>query len=158
MYNVMDVARVIVNYSIEIGRPVSNLKLQKLLYFVQITFLRRFGVPCFNEPLVHWRHGPVVESVYQKYKAYGAENITEKELTYFSFRFDIETMLFSTEQKVYDENIFKPDHLNTIKYVVDEYKEVSPWDMVELTHKEEPWKNTNRNEEITIDMIRRYYS
>ena len=27
MYNVMDVARFIVNYSIDIGRPVSNLKL-----------------------------------------------------------------------------------------------------------------------------------
>ena len=35
MYDVMDVARLIINYSIKIRRPVSNLKLQKLLYFVQ---------------------------------------------------------------------------------------------------------------------------
>ena len=31
MYDVMDVARLIINYSIKIRRPVSNLKLQQLL-------------------------------------------------------------------------------------------------------------------------------
>ena len=58
MDQVMDVARFIVNYSIEIRKPVSNLKLQKLLYFVQVTFLGQLGVPCYTEPVVHWRHGP----------------------------------------------------------------------------------------------------
>lgn len=158
MYNVMDVARFIVNYSIEIGRPVSNLKLQKLLYFVQVAFISRYGVPCFDEPIVHWRHGPVVESVYQKYKAYGAENITDKELEYFSFYFDPETMSFVTKWKKYNENIFEFIHSVLIKSIVEQYKDVLPWDMVELTHKEEPWKKTDRNEEITVDMIKRYYS
>ena len=158
MYNVMDVARVIVNYSIEIGKPVSNLKLQKLLYFVQVAFIREYGEPCFEEPIVHWRHGPVVESVYQKYKSYGAENITDKELEYYSFHFNLQTMSFTTEHNVYNENIFKFRDLSLIKYIVERYKDVSPWEMVELTHKEEPWKNTERNEEITISMIKRYYS
>lgn len=158
MYNVMDVARVIVNYSIEIGRPVSNLKLQKLLYFVQVAFINEYGVACFGEPIVHWRHGPVVESVYQKYKAYGAENIADKELEYFSFHFDSQTMSFVTERKIYNEGIFKFSHLTLIKSIVEYYKDVSPWEMVELTHKEEPWKNTDRNEEITVNMIKRYYS
>ena len=128
MYNVMDVARYMINYSIEIGRPVSNLKLQKLLYFVQVAFIRQYGIPCFEEPIIHWRHGPVVESVYQKYKAYGAEAITDKELEYFSFRYNMDLRSF-----------------------------VIPWDMVELTHQEEPWKRTDRNEVITIDMLRQNY-
>lgn len=158
MYDVMDVARLIVNYSIEIGRPVSNLKLQKLLYFVQVIFISQYGVPCFGEAIVHWRHGPVVESVYQKYKAYGADNITEFESEYFSFYFDSKIMSFVTEKKIYNENIFKLNHLISIKYVVEQYKDVSPWEMVELTHNEAPWKNTNRNEEITVELIRQYYS
>ncbi|MCI9101812.1 MAG: DUF4065 domain-containing protein [Lachnospiraceae bacterium] len=157
MYNVMDVARFIVNYSIDIGRPVSNLKLQKLLYFVQVAFIRYYGVPCFEEPIVHWRHGPVVESVYQKYKAYGAENITDKEMEYYSFSFDLESMSFITERRKYTENIFEFGHCFLIRTIVEQYKDVSPWDMVELTHKEAPWKETNRNEEITVDTIKRYY-
>lgn len=157
MYNVMDVARFVVNYSIDIGRPVSNLKLQKLLYFIQVAFIRCYGVPCFDEPIVHWRHGPVVESVYQKYKAYGAENITDKENEYFSFSFDSKNMSFVTDRKLYNENIFRFMHLGLMKSIVEQYKDFLPWDMVELTHREGPWKETNRNEEITVDMIKRYY-
>ena len=35
MYNVKDIAKYIISYSYEQNKPVSNLKLQKLLYFVQ---------------------------------------------------------------------------------------------------------------------------
>lgn len=158
MYNVMDVARFIVNYSIDIGRPVSNLKLQKLLYFVQASFIERTGKPCFEEPIVHWRHGPVVESVYQKYKAYGAENITDKELEYLAFSFDATTMTFNASWTKYNEDIFESSHLQLIKSIVQKYKEFSPWEMVDLTHKEKAWINTSRNDEITVEMIKRYYS
>lgn len=158
MYNVMDVARFITNYSIEIGRPVSNLKLQKLLYFVQVEFIRQLGEPCYDEPIVHWRHGPVVESVYQKYKAYGAENITDMELQYLDICFDIEKMSFVTERKLYNEDDFAYGHQFLIKGVVEYYKDVSPWEMVELTHRENPWLQTDRNDEITVNMIKRYYS
>lgn len=158
MYNVMDVARFIVNYSIEIGRPVSNLKLQKLLYYVQAEFVLWFNTPCFDEPIVHWRHGPVVESVYQKYKAYGSDNILDKELTYLSFEFNLSTMQFTPVWKNYNENIFEFQHLARIKQVIEHYKDILPWDMVELTHQEKSWLETGRNEEITIDMIRQYYA
>lgn len=153
----MDVARFIVNYSIEIGRPVSNLKLQKLLYFVQVAFVRQYGVPCFEEPIVHWRHGPVVESVYQKYRTYGAENITDKELAYFSIYFDPETMSFVSKRKKYSDDIFQYPHLVLIKSIIEQFQDVPPWDMVELTHQEKPWKETDKNEEITVDMIKSCY-
>lgn len=38
VYNVKDIAAYIVDYSIENGCPVSNLKLQKILYYVQAYF------------------------------------------------------------------------------------------------------------------------
>ena len=140
VYNVMDVARYITNYSIEIGRPVSNLKWQKLLYFIQVAFIKQYEITCYEEPIVHWRHGPVVESVYQKYKAYGAENITDKELEYFSFHFNVDTRSFVMEPKNYKEDIFEHCHQMLINSIVEEYKDVSPWDMAELTHPEKPWK------------------
>lgn len=157
MYQVMDVARFIVNYSIEIRKPVSNLKLQKLLYFVQVTFLGQLGVPCYTEPVVHWRHGPVVECVYQKYRSYGADSITDQELEYYEFQFDLDTMSVTTQRRTYREDIFENYHLNLIRSVVEKYQDVSPWEMVDLTHQEAAWMNTDRNEEITIDMMKKYY-
>lgn len=143
MDQVMDVARFIVNYSIEIRKPVSNLKLQKLLYFVQVTFLGQLGVPCYTEPVVHCRHGP--------------DSITDQELEYYEFQFDLDTMSVTTQRRTYREDIFENYHLNLIRYVVEKYQDVSPWEMVDLTHQEAAWMITDRNEEITIDMMKMYY-
>ena len=122
VYNVMDVARYITNYSIEIGRPVSNLKWQKLLYFIQVAFIKQYEITRYEEPIVHWRHGPVVESVYQKYKAYGAENITDKEREYFSFHFNVDTRSFVMEPKNHKEDIFEHCHQMLINSIVKNIK------------------------------------
>ena len=39
MYNALDVSRYIINYSNDKNYGISNLKLQKILYFVQAYFL-----------------------------------------------------------------------------------------------------------------------
>lgn len=126
--------------------------------FMEVAFIKQYEITCYEEPIVHWRHGPVVESVYQKYKAYGAENITDKELEYFSFHFNVDTRSFVVEPKNYKEDIFEHCHPMLINSIIEEYKDVSPWDMVELTHQEEPWKKTGRNEEITVNRIKQCYS
>ena len=38
LYNVLDISRYIINYSNQQGYGISNLKLQKILYFVQAYF------------------------------------------------------------------------------------------------------------------------
>ncbi len=68
MYNALEIASYIINYSSEIGKPEINLKLQKLLYYAQCYFFCNFNIACFKDPLVHWRYGPVVEVVYRHYK------------------------------------------------------------------------------------------
>lgn len=47
---------------------ISNLKLQKLLYYAQGCYLALKNEPLFNEQIVNWAHGPVVEEIYHKYK------------------------------------------------------------------------------------------
>lgn len=70
----------------------------------------------------------------------------------------MELRSFEIEAKRYEEAIFEHGHRMLIRSVVEYYKDVLPWDMVELTHQEEPWKRTDRNEVITIDMLRQNYS
>ena len=47
-YAVLDVARYAINYSWEINSPISNLKLQKILYLIQANFLRSFNRALFQ--------------------------------------------------------------------------------------------------------------
>ncbi len=76
-YNVIDVCRHVINYSNEHDYGVSNLKLQKLLYFIQAYFLtnKKDNTPCFDEKIEAWDFGPVVPEAYHEYKQYGSGDI-----------------------------------------------------------------------------------
>ena len=45
-----------------------------------------------------------------------------------------------------------------ISKVVDSYSQIrNPFELVRKTHEEDPWKNTDLNQEIECDEIRKYY-
>ena len=56
----------------DVGDGISNLKLQKLLYYCQGTYLAIKGTPLFEHPIEAWEHGPVVPEVYHQYKEHGS--------------------------------------------------------------------------------------
>lgn len=49
----------------------TNLRLQKILYFVQAFFLRKTGNPAFYEDIEAWEFGPVVPNVHREFASYG---------------------------------------------------------------------------------------
>ena len=55
-YKVLDVCRHVINYSNEHDYGISNLKLQKVLYFIQAYFLtkKKDHTPCFDEKIEAW--------------------------------------------------------------------------------------------------------
>ena len=53
------VAQFMISFSHEHGDPISNLKLQKLLYYAQAWFLALQDKPLFDERIEAWAHGPV---------------------------------------------------------------------------------------------------
>ena len=75
MYDAIDVARYVINYSQEIGSPVSNLKLQKILYFIQGIYLSTLDKPCFSDDIEAWGFGPVISDVYHEFKGFGSNDI-----------------------------------------------------------------------------------
>ena len=72
MCKAKDVAQYIVNYFIGLGKPVSNLQLQKLLYFVWINYYSKTKLVLFEDPFIAWPLGPVVHEVYCFYSPYGS--------------------------------------------------------------------------------------
>lgn len=70
MANAQEVAKYIVRFFQEAGDPVTNLKLQKLLYYVQGWHRALKGENAFDDRLEAWIHGPVQPGVYGTYKQY----------------------------------------------------------------------------------------
>ena len=58
----MDVVRYLVELAgpNEEGEPMTHMRLQKLLYYVQGWHMAWYGRPLFAERIEAWQHGPVV--------------------------------------------------------------------------------------------------
>ncbi len=75
-YCAADVAACIVDTAITNGTPVSNLQLQKILFFAQCEYMSSHGYQTlFDDDFEAWRYGPVVPSVYRTYSVYGGSPI-----------------------------------------------------------------------------------
>ncbi len=71
-YSVVDIAnKIIANTDIHQGETISNLKLQKMLYYMQGFFIAVFDKKLFEEPIEAWQYGPVVRAVYFHFKEFG---------------------------------------------------------------------------------------
>ena len=52
------------------GITLTNLALNKLIYYAQGRHLVKTGNTLFDEPILAWRYGPVIQSVYYSFRAY----------------------------------------------------------------------------------------
>jgi uncharacterized phage-associated protein len=78
MISAQDVADYIIWSSHEAGSFISNLKLQKLLFYVQAWHLAVFRRPLFPEKFQAWIRGPAIPEIYERYKSYRWRNIDEE--------------------------------------------------------------------------------
>ena len=144
VYNVIDISAYIIEYSNEIGSPVSNLKLQKLLYYSQAAMLVELGQKCFDSKIMAWEFGPVVVEAYQHYKEYGRDVIPNQE-DCKRMKLDGKTMKIIYEPSKKIDNVTK----KIISKVVDSYSKIrNPFELVRKTDEEDPWINTGLNQEI----------
>lgn len=157
MYDVCDVCRYVINYSNKKEYSISNLKLQKLLYFIQAVFIIDKGKQCFNDQIEAWDFGPVVPKAYREFKMYGCADIPPI-TSYFIFD---EDDIWNTRRVEFDESIIKRKDRKAINKVVDMFSEYTATDLVQLTINQLPWENVyepGMNNVITPDMLKEYYS
>lgn len=77
MYDVLTITDYVIAYYKNADSVVSNLKLQKILYFLQAAFLIEMDKPLFDSDIEAWSFGPVVPSVYNKFKIFGGASIPD---------------------------------------------------------------------------------
>jgi len=120
MANVQDVAKCFLCLDdANSGDGISNLKLQKLVYYAQGFYSALFGKPLFSNPILAWAHGPVVDELYQTYKHHGRDHIP-----------------LPTE---FTNELLTKDESELIEEVFDVYGQYSAWKLRNMTHEESPW-------------------
>ena len=76
MYSSLFIASKFIQLGIDQGRPLTPMKLQKMLYLAHGIHLATYGKPLLDEPIEAWSYGPVIPDVYQSFKQWGNTPIT----------------------------------------------------------------------------------
>ena len=114
MYSAMQIAKYTINKCTTEGHPISNLQLQKILYYIQRELLQS-GIDGFEDEIQAWQFGPVVPKVYNNYCAFGSRTIS---------------MLYSLEIKGYTAG-----EICLVNRIVRLKREKNPWELVRETHR-----------------------
>ncbi|WP_127448765.1 Panacea domain-containing protein [Veillonella sp. 3310] len=115
MEKVLDVAKYIINRYEEVaGVTIDELKLHKLLYFVQREAIAITGNPMFKEDLEGWKYGPVSPVVRNYFTDDGLSFIDEKEIQ--------------------EENKY------IVNNIIHQYGGFESWKLSDLSHQEYSWK------------------
>ena len=140
------IANYIIEYSNEREYSINNLKLQKLLYFVNVSNLVTNNEPLFEEKMEKWKYGPVIPSVYHEFKKFGAFQISDKDIVreYFYFKFENDTFPSTVEILQYTKDKICDSAIKLINNVVDYFSQKDAFELVDITHKQEPWKKDEK--------------
>ncbi|MBS5783718.1 MAG: DUF4065 domain-containing protein [Clostridium sp.] len=138
MMKALDLAKYVIQLCITEGHPISNLQLQKILYYLQGYYMALFKRPLFQEDICAWKLGPVVPTVYRCYNYFGAEPII----------IDSEQVELTGLGSI---------QIKLINAVIRLKSKKTAWELVNDTHNETPWCNTEQGEIINNQDIQKYF-
>jgi uncharacterized phage-associated protein len=101
----------------ETGSLITNLELQKHLYYSQAWYLALHGQPLFDEPLQAWQHGPVQPAQYHRFKHNSWNPIADP----------IKAPKLPAKVEKH------------LREVYEVYGKFNGWDLERMSHREDPW-------------------
>lgn len=135
-YRAIDIACELLQRGSAKGKRITNMKLQKLLYYTQGWHLAMQEYPLFQEDFEAWDYGPVCPVIYHAFKHNGAAVIRECPDSF----------------QPADKNIQK-----LVDWVLDRYGKFDAMGLAKLSHTESPWLDTPRYCTIEKSKIRHYF-
>lgn len=116
-YTTSDLAAYIVKFAFDKTEPVTNLALQKLLYFFQYASLVIIDRPLNSSiQFEAWQYGPVVRDVYYHYRIKGS-------------------CLIYPDDSFNDTYNKMKVHFSVINKYLETWVKFNPWKLVDISHK-----------------------
>lgn len=149
----------VANHFIELakreGQPISNMKLQKLLFFAHGHNLGLRGTRLVDEVPEAWDYGPVFPSIYHTFKAYGSQPITSPGMC-------IVWSADSVPIQVPPPPISDPTDIQMIEAVWSSYKNYTPIQLSNMSHVADgPWAKARKlgykNADICDETVQEYF-
>jgi len=105
-------------------KPITNKKLQKLLYYSQVWLLVLNEEKLFSERIEAWVHGPAIPVVYRRYK-----------------NFEFNPIQIDTDDILFD---FSKKQMDLLESVWSVYGKYNAEYLEALTHSELPWQEARK--------------
>lgn len=121
----------------EAGDLLTNMKLQKLLYYAQGVTLALTDAPLFEDRIKAWVHGPVVPQVWREYRGYGSSAIPK--------------------DAGFDPGTIDPATCDILNEVYSVYGQFSAWKLRNMTHSESPWLSAGADEDISHTRLKDFF-
>lgn len=140
--DMFDLCQYIIQYEHSQKRIVTNLRLQKLLYFIQAHCFINMIDPSLPDKMQAWRYGPVMPEAYDKYRFFGSIGIVP--------RFDVDT-----EKLVVD-----PTLKGLVNDVLEQCSDFSTQDLIDISHHQKPWSEAyalGEKSPITQEAIKAFF-
>ena len=133
------------------GRPVTNLALNKIIYFLHAGYLLEHGEALVTAKIEAWDHGPVFREIYHQFKRFGREPIAGR-----ATRLDPASGAFAAVPPTLD-----PSQLSYVQQHAPSLLKLSPGKLVDMSHvRDGPWYvarfgggRLNPGVEITNELI-----
>jgi len=139
MITALDVSKVLISLQNPDDSDLSNLKLQKLIWYCLGFYGALTDKRLFDDEVKAWEHGPVFPNIYHEFKQYGrnpVEVIIDLDL----------------------EGKFNSEQLEVIKEVNEVFGKYSAWKLRNMTHEEAPWvEHETKAETIPFAEIVSYF-
>lgn len=120
---------------------LSQMKVMKLLYYVQGTYLAIHGEKAFANDILAWRYGPAIKAVHDKYAG----------------KVSIVGQLRSSDLADYNE-VRQDDRLEPVLTAVwQAYGDMSAIQLMKKTHEEAPWLETNQSQVISPELMADFF-
>ena len=145
MATALDIAKFFIGLAnaqaeLERGDPMTNLRLNKFLYFAQGYALGRLGRPLFEDRIEAWDKGPAVPSIYRRYKGSGSNFLKDEP---------------------FDESSVTEEEHNLLIEVFSTFDKYSTSELISITHQPgTPWDcvyEENASNEIPVASIKGYF-
>lgn len=140
-YTAIDVAKRFLELAQQENITLSNMKLQKLVFFSQVVAMRMFGTPIHSNNSLAWDFGPVVKELYDL-----IHKFSTKDRKFFSLNEADFADAFKDAEKIDDAEV-----LGITKAVWNRFKNWTAFQLSDLTHRPgSPWASVYSQTQYAI--------
>ena len=149
LQNPFAVANFIIDIAIEKDNPVTNLKLQKIMFFLQGYCLSKYNTPLIDGSFSKWRYGAVEEDVYIEFKNNGSFPIT------YEYKvMNIKDGVIYVRPVRMDNNVLNSGIAHELEEIIDKLIDIESWKLAEIVFSHSSWKDFK--DEICANKARDY--